>query len=1297
MLLKKTKKILSIIMCLVLVLTNLTFADSSSDVKGHWAEEQINSWLLKGYVKGFEDGSIKPNNEISRIEFIIMVNRAFGFTETDSVNFKDVKANDWFYSEVAKAIKAGYISGLSDGTFKPKDSISRQEAAVILSRLFKLEANADAEVLSALKDSGSIPTWSSGAISAVISKEYMKGMPDKSFMPSKKMTRAEAIVTLDRCYLDYIKATYDKAGTFTAGTVEGSIEIKAADVILQDTVINGNLIINESVGDGNVTLRNVVVKGDTVVRGGGLNSIIAESSTFTRVIINKADNKVRFVATGNTTVTNVDMLSGGKLEEQNLNSSGFGTIQITQESANAGNITLIGKFEKVDVNTANIYIDIQGEITDFNVSDNANNTSINLSLEARINNLILDAMSIITGSGIIGNADVNISNIRIDVPVTTVNLADGVTDVTTYTPPSTLPTIPSIPTTPSAPSALIVYVQECVIGVDSTMEYSTDNWTTSTDVTGSSISLSGIIPAAGSAAATLKIRLKATPSLEQTLSIPARPTTPNYSIDFVNERIASVASTDEYCADNFDIYATQSGTGEAVTLHPNSFGFPDNHIYIRKKATSSSFRSDVQHLVLLSRAEPPTLGDGTADTFMVEQASGISGTRVTAQSHIEVCIVRADDTVKVPWEEGTPAGKDFSSAVITDEVHVRVKATSTTFAGDTVSMALDPGICKAPATPIPVISGVVVPAGSYKVGDVITVTINADGTGYTAGAISFNGKDVSGTLVSADGNNYTVTYTIAEGDMDRAAVADIPISVVLYNEGTPCTAYTTAPTSAGTVTIDANSPIAFPVMEPTTASNGISGDGKSNVTIIWADSISLDINHYEVVAKVGAAPTVNDVVAGETNIAAGTHTATFEWLSEADLYVGIVAVDDAGNKTLAANATPNITVAADSLLEAGIATFNEINDLDINDDASDFQVVFNPVADESLISEYRLMVMSTGAALSFDITDAEAVASGRYIQIVPNGSSSYTVNFEETTTDIFGSVIHTGEFYKMVILSMANGTTATVNTLSAQSDQVALSPYIGIDLASGTGNEAKFILQGYGDYTDHTFAAGSADLLRMDGSVETYYSVIYDSGMYYKIDNYNLDIAASTETGDQITVTDDGTGTITISVTDANDNNSLDGHYLLDVGPEGFSNYISFVVDGASVLVVRPELERIDLGSGIFDEDTFAINYYHSGDLLTYVTVFTAGSVNLLGGDGSFQAIPSSIYSYMLEQSVSTLEAEDQITVTDDGAGMVTISVTDGGVPNTIDGTYRLWVRDDSFGIYRCIDFTVSGTMVTLQ
>ncbi|MDD2402224.1 MAG: S-layer homology domain-containing protein [Clostridia bacterium] len=68
----------------------------ATDVEGHWAERQITYWTSKGITKGYSDGTFKPNNNITRAEFLTLVNRAFGYTQTAPVKFTDVSTRDWY-------------------------------------------------------------------------------------------------------------------------------------------------------------------------------------------------------------------------------------------------------------------------------------------------------------------------------------------------------------------------------------------------------------------------------------------------------------------------------------------------------------------------------------------------------------------------------------------------------------------------------------------------------------------------------------------------------------------------------------------------------------------------------------------------------------------------------------------------------------------------------------------------------------------------------------------------------------------------------------------------------------------------------------------------------------------------------------------------------------------------------------------------------------------------------------------------------------------------------------------------
>ena len=67
-------------------------AGTFTDTSGHWAEDTIESWVGQGFVSGYPDDTFKPDKNITRAEFMTLVNKAFGFTETEPINFSDVEA-----------------------------------------------------------------------------------------------------------------------------------------------------------------------------------------------------------------------------------------------------------------------------------------------------------------------------------------------------------------------------------------------------------------------------------------------------------------------------------------------------------------------------------------------------------------------------------------------------------------------------------------------------------------------------------------------------------------------------------------------------------------------------------------------------------------------------------------------------------------------------------------------------------------------------------------------------------------------------------------------------------------------------------------------------------------------------------------------------------------------------------------------------------------------------------------------------------------------------------------------------
>ena len=195
--------------------------------KGYFAEKYIDKFIEKGILEGYPDGTFKPNNDITRAEFIKIVNKAFGFTEKGTENFSDVNSGDWFYDEVLIAVKKGYIDGYPDGTFKPNEKITREESAKILGTILNLKGDLNTKFI----DDSKIATWAKEYIDGLVDNGVINGYEDNTFRPKNNATRGEASKLVAESTLLDSNTSNDIVidnnntpgnGTTTDGTVDNS-------------------------------------------------------------------------------------------------------------------------------------------------------------------------------------------------------------------------------------------------------------------------------------------------------------------------------------------------------------------------------------------------------------------------------------------------------------------------------------------------------------------------------------------------------------------------------------------------------------------------------------------------------------------------------------------------------------------------------------------------------------------------------------------------------------------------------------------------------------------------------------------------------------------------------------------------------------------------------------------------------------------------------------------------------------------------------------------------------------------
>jgi len=188
---RKFSLVLSLLLFVSVFSSPFAFA-SNNDIQNHWAAEDINEMIEKGYLSGYPDGSFNPDQEMTRAQFVKVINKVFGFSEEGDTPFGDLESSDWFYRDIRIAYKMGYIKGISLDEFGPNEVIKRQDVAVILARVLGLEE--DASYCNNFSDNSQISDYAKGAVGAIAKSGIMIGYNDKSFNPNKNITRAEVIV-----------------------------------------------------------------------------------------------------------------------------------------------------------------------------------------------------------------------------------------------------------------------------------------------------------------------------------------------------------------------------------------------------------------------------------------------------------------------------------------------------------------------------------------------------------------------------------------------------------------------------------------------------------------------------------------------------------------------------------------------------------------------------------------------------------------------------------------------------------------------------------------------------------------------------------------------------------------------------------------------------------------------------------------------------------------------------------------------------------------------------------------------
>ena len=208
---KRQNVFVMLCLLLVVVVMGTTFV-SAAEATSHWSQEYITWAYGKGLTYSESNTGFRPEDPVTNAEFYKMVNRLAGYTEKAPISYRDVYYGNWYYDDVAIAVKAGYLRD-SKEALNPNAFITRDEAARIIAYVYGLSPEYSA--VNRFSDAGLIAN--KGEVGALVSKAILNGYPNGTFQPQSSIKRGEvakilyfsnAVMGSPRTYVEKSTAPY---------------------------------------------------------------------------------------------------------------------------------------------------------------------------------------------------------------------------------------------------------------------------------------------------------------------------------------------------------------------------------------------------------------------------------------------------------------------------------------------------------------------------------------------------------------------------------------------------------------------------------------------------------------------------------------------------------------------------------------------------------------------------------------------------------------------------------------------------------------------------------------------------------------------------------------------------------------------------------------------------------------------------------------------------------------------------------------------------------------------------------
>ena len=399
------------------------------DIAGHWAEDSIERWSGHGIIQGSND-LFDPNGQLTCAQLATILAKLLKLPVAKDAGFTDNKADAWYYDAINRCAGAGILNGNGDGTVGPNATISRERAIVMLARALGIEPIENPD-LTKYADAAKVSAYAQGMVAAMIEAGIVGGVTADTLAPRDNINRASTVTILNRAiavYADEDGETIDAskvngliliaaknvtvkdapkgtsvlvckdasgatvngkavdAGTSVTaekaqpakpttggGSSGGSTPSPSNLTVAEAKTVSGgtyqNIAITDAVGDGEVTLSGLTIRGNLTVQGGGSSSVKLENCILGgKVIMDKASGQPPRLHLTNTPVKAVEVKRPAILESADA-ASAITAVTVQADTTVQGANTKIDKMNVPASAEQPVYLIVNdAEVTQINTN-----------------------------------------------------------------------------------------------------------------------------------------------------------------------------------------------------------------------------------------------------------------------------------------------------------------------------------------------------------------------------------------------------------------------------------------------------------------------------------------------------------------------------------------------------------------------------------------------------------------------------------------------------------------------------------------------------------------------------------------------------------------------------------------------------------------------------------------------------------------------------------------------------------------------------------------------------------------